>query len=498
MELDVHEKRRRNPNCNVELKSVKVKGIPLNSSKPPIEKPLLEVVSAYLKKASEIGFEGLKKLMKNNGLKPPNREDVFWVITVPAIWTDQARIFMREAAQLAGMTHDQFSQKIGICLEPEGASLDSFLQFKCQTNQKDKKLLIIDLGGGTADMTFHNIATFAKLLGKVTLEELCPPFGGPFGGRRVNSEFDSEFMKPVLGDLRYNKWISTVNRQAFHWKTFEPLKRTFTGTSSIYITFASLREGVDEELTWAEIERNVKSLSSGLPVNEKVEICSNSRLKQIELSAGFVCRLFRPVLEDVKKCIKEKFDAVGQKPDLAFLVGGMGANVYVRDQLEEFLKTLHVELFQPSNGELAIARGAVQFGLDPTSFGLRLARANYGIRCWDKVNKRAIFSSIMKKNQDLKMVAKETSANPLAYSPVEETQSSVAISLYECNNAIEDGEEIRSDCYFITEIVFDIDLSVPFKDRKYLLKISMDGPLINGVVEDPVKQETKYLKWTSR
>ncbi|XP_053376598.1 uncharacterized protein LOC123533433 [Mercenaria mercenaria] len=45
--------------------------------------------------------------------------DIHWVLTVPAIWNDAAKQFMREAAQKAGIP----AKNLTICLEPEAASI---------------------------------------------------------------------------------------------------------------------------------------------------------------------------------------------------------------------------------------------------------------------------------------------------------------------------------------------------------------------------------------
>ncbi|XP_053390190.1 heat shock 70 kDa protein 12A-like isoform X2 [Mercenaria mercenaria] len=46
-------------------------------------------------------------------------DDIHWVLTVPAIWNDAAKQFMREAAEKAGM----LEKKLSICLKPEAASI---------------------------------------------------------------------------------------------------------------------------------------------------------------------------------------------------------------------------------------------------------------------------------------------------------------------------------------------------------------------------------------
>ncbi|WAR27208.1 HS12B-like protein [Mya arenaria] len=50
------------------------------------------------------------------GVKP---EEISWVLTVPAIWDDGAKQFMREAAETAGISSDQLI----IALEPEAAAI---------------------------------------------------------------------------------------------------------------------------------------------------------------------------------------------------------------------------------------------------------------------------------------------------------------------------------------------------------------------------------------
>ena len=50
-------------------------------------------------------------------------EDIRWVITVPAIWRQQAKQFMREAAYQAGIASPRQPDQLVIALEPEAASV---------------------------------------------------------------------------------------------------------------------------------------------------------------------------------------------------------------------------------------------------------------------------------------------------------------------------------------------------------------------------------------
>ncbi|NWW05370.1 HS12B protein, partial [Oreocharis arfaki] len=52
-----------------------------------------------------------------------DREEITWVLTVPAIWSAAAKQFMRLAAKEAGIISDMLSENLIIALEPEAASL---------------------------------------------------------------------------------------------------------------------------------------------------------------------------------------------------------------------------------------------------------------------------------------------------------------------------------------------------------------------------------------
>ncbi|XP_062596306.1 heat shock 70 kDa protein 12B-like [Saccostrea cucullata] len=124
-------------------------------------------------------------------------EDVMFVLTVPAIWRDSTKEFMREAAINAGIP----SRRITLALEPEAAS------FMCQNIPIEKlpsgkgftisksgtRYLIADIGGGTGDFTIH------KKQKNGTLKEISKASGGAYGGINVDRKF-VEFLQRVMGE----------------------------------------------------------------------------------------------------------------------------------------------------------------------------------------------------------------------------------------------------------------------------------------------------------
>ena len=46
-----------------------------------------------------------------------------WVLTVPALWSEEHKLFMRKAAKEAGIIKHVQTPNLLLCLEPEGASI---------------------------------------------------------------------------------------------------------------------------------------------------------------------------------------------------------------------------------------------------------------------------------------------------------------------------------------------------------------------------------------
>ncbi|KAL5019194.1 hypothetical protein ScPMuIL_004916 [Solemya velum] len=70
--------------------------------------------------------------------------DIYWVLTTPAIWSDSAKQFMREAAIEAGIDKDSLT----IALEPEAASI--YCRYaKLQRKQRETKQSVRCFAPGT-------------------------------------------------------------------------------------------------------------------------------------------------------------------------------------------------------------------------------------------------------------------------------------------------------------------------------------------------------------
>lgn len=151
------------------------------------ELPLMKVISESLKFIAE---KALAKLSEQVGKVVKTK--VRWVLTVPALWSEEHKFFMRKAAEQAGIIDDQNSSNLLLSLEPEGASIqcreDSEPQVRAQM-VKDSVIMVLDCGGGTVDITIHKLTCEPEE--RFLCEELLPSSGGcQWGSKFVDMHFE--------------------------------------------------------------------------------------------------------------------------------------------------------------------------------------------------------------------------------------------------------------------------------------------------------------------
>ncbi|XP_052779624.1 heat shock 70 kDa protein 12A-like isoform X2 [Mya arenaria] len=123
-------------------------------------------------------------------------DEIVWVLTVPAIWDDGAKQFMREAAEEAGIPSD----KLTIVLEPESASIycrhlpleRSGGEHALSTFKSRSRILVVDAGGGTVDIAVQEV-TFNG-----AMKNIYKASGGDWGGTKVDDAY-TKFLADVVG-----------------------------------------------------------------------------------------------------------------------------------------------------------------------------------------------------------------------------------------------------------------------------------------------------------
>ena len=149
--------------------------------------PLMKVIAESLRYISE---KALEKLSEQIGKVVSAK--IRWVLTVPALWSEEHKHFMRKAAVEAGIIDDLNAPNLLLCLEPEGASIqcreDSEDSLKNQM-VKSTVDMVLDCGGGTVDITVHKLTCNPDE--RFLCEELLPSSGGcEWGSKYVDLHFE--------------------------------------------------------------------------------------------------------------------------------------------------------------------------------------------------------------------------------------------------------------------------------------------------------------------
>uniref|UniRef100_A0A8C6UPV9 Heat shock 70 kDa protein 12A n=1 Tax=Neogobius melanostomus TaxID=47308 RepID=A0A8C6UPV9_9GOBI len=348
----------------------------------------LRVFSAALNFLKEDALNTI--LFNTNGVKF-KVTDFTWVLTVPAIWDNSARQFMREAAEQAGIKTS--GNKLLIALEPEAASIwsknlqpDDFIskhhdraalqqfpgtqyivvdcggQFPSENQIFNQSLLIrtmmVCVSGGTIDITVHEV-----LEGGV-LKELHKASGNDKGGRTVDRKF-----RQALRELFCDGLWETYERdhpseaQKFMYD-FETVKLRITENAANMTSYCNLGRLVHERQSK---DREVFNVVEGMSWHSGKILISRDKMESF----------FYGSLVHITDSLIEILD---KHPDISYilLVGGFAQSTILRERVQKEFSD-QAQVLCPINPQEVILKGAVMFGRDPSLIRSRKSAFTYGV-----------------------------------------------------------------------------------------------------------------------
>ena len=211
-----------------------------------------------------------------------------------------------------------------------------------------------------------------------TLRELHKGTGGPSGATGVDREF--EYLLKRIFDPEFIERFK-VKRPAA-WVdlmiSFEAKKRTARSDNSTPLNIS---------LPFSFIEYHKKHRKC--TVENAVKKFKNPDIKwssqgMLRLSAHVMQTLFEPIVNEVIGHIKNLLTKPSlQKVEHLFLVGGFAESPLLQHAVRSALEG-RVRVIIPNDVGLAILKGAVLFGLDPTVIRIRRATHTYGVGVLNK------------------------------------------------------------------------------------------------------------------
>jgi molecular chaperone DnaK (HSP70) len=298
------------------------------------------------------------------------REEISWCLTVPAIWEDAQKEAMKVAAFRAKMIEsvDVSDDDFLLVLEPEAAGVwCKVLQEANNDGFADgETFLVIDAGGGTIDLTAHEVAKGGLL------REITRGSGNDLGSSKLDVKF-WELLESSFGGKQ----------------NIESFKREYP--------FA-VRELVGE---WEKCKCNIDALSKtiymrlpldmvdwfqeleGTNINKRIVDVKSGRLK---LDASELSKIYSEIVSSITTIVENQFAEYKKSSRKSFdylcLVGGFGGSKVLQTALKStFEDTKRVKkLIVPHSPGSAIVSGAVLLGYDHNLIKTRRMRTTYGIQ----------------------------------------------------------------------------------------------------------------------
>ncbi|KAM9324881.1 heat shock 70 kDa protein 12A [Gastrophryne carolinensis] len=354
--------------------------------------------------------QALKELSDQAGCEMDNGE-VRWVITVPAIWKQPAKQFMRQAAYKAGLASPENPEQLIIALEPEGASiycrklrLHQMIDLSSKTaingisptdpakehvrkNRQSRifmvenvigelwaeleegdKYVVVDCGGGTVDLTVHQIR-----LPEGHLKELYKASGGPYGSLGIDYEFEKLLCKIFGEDFieqfkvkRPAAWVDLMI-------AFESRKRAAAPDRSNPLNITLPFSFIDyyKKFRGHSVEHALRK--------SNVDFVKWSSQGMLRMNPDAMNALFKPTVDHIIQHLTELF----QKPEVSgvkflFLVGGFAESPLLQQAVQQAFGS-QCRVIIPHDVGLTILKGAVLFGLDPAVIKVRRSPMTYGV-----------------------------------------------------------------------------------------------------------------------
>ncbi|KAL5021285.1 hypothetical protein ScPMuIL_000440 [Solemya velum] len=283
--------------------------------------------------------------------------DVQWVLTVPAIWSHHAKQFMREAAIQAGIE----GKRLRLALEPEAASV------YCVTSgvlvrDVGTIYMVVDIGGGTADITVHRIENGGRLA------EVYRASGGAWGGMAVDFEFEKQ-MRKIIGTDVLRDFSDEHKLDYIHMmRSFELAKRSVD---------ASKQKDVQVLVPTSLVEF---CKSRGKTLEKAISDIGNTgiRLSRDRIAFGFsvMNKMMQPAIKPILGRIREILQSIPNVTDI-LLVGGFSESSLVSKAVREEFGQVDVRVaIDPG---ISVLKGAVLFGFAPSTIISRVTRFTYGM-----------------------------------------------------------------------------------------------------------------------
>nr|XP_035952182.1 heat shock 70 kDa protein 12A isoform X1 [Halichoerus grypus] len=230
------------------------------------------------------------------------------------------------------------------------------------------KYVVVDSGGGTVDLTVHQIR-----LPEGHLKELYKATGGPYGSLGVDYEFEKLLCKIFGEDFIEQFKIKRPAAWVDLMIAFESRKRAAAPdrTNPLNITLPFSFIDYYKKFRGHSVEHALRK--------SNVDFVKWSSQGMLRMSPDAMNALFKPTIDSIIEHLRDLF----QKPEVStvkflFLVGGFAEAALLQQAVQAAFGD-KCRIIIPQDVGLTILKGAVLFGLDPAVIKVRRSPLTYGV-----------------------------------------------------------------------------------------------------------------------
>ncbi|KAK3099413.1 hypothetical protein FSP39_004047 [Pinctada imbricata] len=413
-------------------------------------------------------------------------KEIAWVITIPAIWDPKSKQFMREAAEQGGILDNQLQ----FALEPEAASvyLKEVPVERTQTVTKEAalrafppgtKYLVLDLGGGTIDITARMVVDDR------TLRELHHATGNNHGGNSINDQIFN-YLEKLLGSNVMCEFKNNTDYTSAYLDLdmeIETKKRAVQNELEKQ-KFMSLT--IPAQLLELFEDKNDMDLETHLKLKNERNVTLKSG--KLRLDFVLVSKFFRTSLDaiigDTQRVLQHK-DC--QDITKIMLVGGFAESKIVSTAIKKaFEHIANIKVVIPPEPGLAVLKGAVIYRHWPEVVSYRKCPHTYGSRlmryflkdfddqsklkmvrgqpvCLDVFGKFVTIDTEFETNQ---------TCDSLEVFPLRPDDTEMTVFIYKTD--AEDARYVTDDgCTYLGKIKVDMPDTTGGLDRKVILTLTL-------------------------
>uniref|UniRef100_A0A8C2RKR4 Heat shock protein family A (Hsp70) member 12A n=1 Tax=Capra hircus TaxID=9925 RepID=A0A8C2RKR4_CAPHI len=234
--------------------------------------------------------------------------------------------------------------------------------------EEGDKYVVVDSGGGTVDLTVHQIR-----LPEGHLKELYKATGGPYGSLGVDYEFEKLLCKIFGEDFIEQFKIKRPAAWVDLMIAFESRKRAAAPdrTNPLNITLPFSFIDYYKKFRGHSVEHALRK--------SNVDFVKWSSQGMLRMSPDAMNALFKPTIDSIIEHLRDLF----QKPEVStvkflFLVGGFAEAPLLQQAVQAAFGD-KCRVIIPQDVGLTILKGAVLFGLDPAVIKVRRSPLTYGV-----------------------------------------------------------------------------------------------------------------------